>query len=310
MASTTDIKPIYLTSLMLGKASDPIFAIYILDPSSSWAWSLEASSYLKIFKLRNILLNLPNILANLGGPLLKDPTVKCKDVFVADSVIKPLSSEIADVGNFLNDGCPIPFPHKFSRRVRNSFVSYEFPSDKAITADSEEFVKRCVLFRDGFDNPEEDAAESVLRFSRQLKHVTRYVISTPNSTDCTALKRVLETADKILRMILIFETVGLQLKISDAFEAANASSEDEDENDSSDSDAEDEYAGVDEDEKNYKGTVSPRKKTILDITDALKAKISLCMREQQLRAEYEERLELNEALQQQQQQKQKRQRTR
>lgn len=292
MASAREISPLYLTSLMLGQASDPIFAVYILNPASSWAWSLEASNYLKILKLRNILLNLPNILAHLGGPLLKDPSVKYKDAFVAESVIGPLCSETAAIGQFLSEGCEIPFPHKFSRRARDSFVSYEFPSGKVVTANSDEFVERCALFKDGFDDPEESASSSVLRLSRQLKHITRYAVSIPSSTNSAAVTQLLDTADKILRMILIFETVGLQLKIADAHEMANVSSDDSE-------DDEDEYSGEDEDEKNYKGTSAPQKRTPWNIPEAYRERIAQSMKERQLRADYEERLELNEALQQQ-----------
>src|SRR5574343_427071 len=262
MADRTEDDTIYYASLTIGKTNS-IQGIFLFNSKHGEAWSIQGSQIWHLEKAKDILINLPVLLTKIG--------YGSRDALSLKSVLDPLVSELFALANSLDLSSRLTFPHTLNRTARDSFVSYEFPSGTGINANSEDFVSRCILLRDGFAKGNEVNAGNTLRScGLTLSKVTRFSITAPTDRERRTLDELLEQANRIVGMITVFEEIAVPLKLKDI----------EDDDDSEDDDST---------KKGYEGESNP-KRPIWVIPNQHRQKIARYLTNNKLRRDYEELL--------------------
>src|SRR5574343_1180678 len=279
MADRTEDDTIYFASLTIGKTNS-IQGIFLFNSKHGEAWSLQGSQIWHLEKAKDILINLPVLLTKIGSG--------SRDALSLKSVLDPLVSELFALANSLDLSSRLTFPHTMNRTARDSFVSYEFPSGTGINANSEDFVSRCILLRDGFAKGNEVNAGNTLRScGLTLSKVTRFSITAPTDRERRTLDELLEQANRIVGMITVFEEIAVPLKLKDIEEEKKEANDnnDDDDDDDDDDDSEDD----DSTKKGYEGESNP-KRPIWVIPNQRRQKIARYLTNNKLRRDYEELL--------------------
>ena len=276
MAAAAESNTIYYASVTIGKTNS-IQGTYIFNPKHKEAWSLQGTQIWQLEKAKNILTNAPVLLAQLGSGI--------RDALSMKNAIEPLVSELFALANSLDLSSRLTFPNAMNRAARDSFVSYELPSGKGTNANSEDFVSRCILLRDGFAKGYEVNAGQTLRScGLHLRKASSLSVAPLSDKDKKDLDEFFEEAHRVVSMITVFEEIGVPLKLKE-LEREEKEVFVVDDNDDDDDD--------DDSENGYEGESSP-KNPIWTIPDRRRRRIAECLTTNKIRRDYEELLKIND----------------